>query len=96
MPAPVFGEGVSSAMVDWNRFVPSDIEYDFDRDKLAVHHITYIEAVDCFFSDFEIRRNKSYRDRYQLIGHTLGGRRLQIIFQLKPENVVRIITGWDV
>jgi len=52
--------------------------------------------VECFFSDFEVRRNKSYRDRYQLIGKTIGGRRLKLIFQLKPENVVRIITGWDV
>jgi len=52
--------------------------------------------VECFSSDFEVRRNKSYRDRYQLIGKTIGGRRLKLIFQLKPENVVRIITGWDV
>jgi uncharacterized DUF497 family protein len=54
------------------------------------------EAVECFFSDFEVRRNKSYRDRYQLIGTTFGGRRLKIIFQLKPGNVVRIITGWQI
>ena len=83
-------------MVNWNRFVPSDFEYDFDRDKLAVHRITYMEAVECFFSDFEIRRNKSYHDRFQLIGCSLGGRRLKIIFQLKPGDIVRIITGWDV
>ncbi len=48
-----------------------------------------------FFSDFEVRRNKSYKDRYQLIGRTIGGRRLKIIFQLKPGNIVRIITGWQ-
>ena len=35
-----------------------------------------------------------YRDRYQLLGRTIGGRRLKVIFQLKPDNVVRIITGW--
>jgi hypothetical protein len=29
-----------------------------------------------------------------LIGGTFGGRRLKIIFQLKPNKVVRIITGW--
>jgi len=23
-----------------------------------------------------------------------GGKRLKVIFQLKPDNVVRIITGW--
>jgi uncharacterized DUF497 family protein len=83
-------------MVDWHRFVPADFEYDFGSDKLAVHGITLEEAVECFFSDFQVQRNKSYRDRYQLIGRTLGGRRLKIIFQLKPKQVVRIITGWQV
>ncbi|MBM4050258.1 MAG: hypothetical protein FJ279_34620 [Planctomycetes bacterium] len=84
----------SHHVVNWHRFRPADFEYDFERDELAAHHVTFEEAVDCFFSDFEIRRNKSYPDRYQLIGRTTGGRRLKIIFQLKPENVVRIITGW--
>ena len=81
-------------MVRWNRFTPSDFEYDFDRDKLAAHRVTFDEAVECFFSDFQVRRNKKYKDRYQLIGGTLGGRKLKIIFQLKPGNVVRIITEW--
>ncbi|HEX8000941.1 MAG TPA: hypothetical protein VF528_21345 [Pyrinomonadaceae bacterium] len=83
-------------MVDWNRFEPTDFEYDFQRDELAAHHITFEEAVECFFSDFEVRRNKSYKDRYQLLGRTIGGRALKIIFQLKPDNIVRIITGWDI
>jgi uncharacterized DUF497 family protein len=83
-------------MVNWHRFTPSDFEYDIERDKLAVHRVTFEEAVECFFSDFEVRRNKSFRDRYQLVGRTQGGRVLKIIFQLKPNNVVRIITGWDV
>lgn len=81
-------------MVNWHRFTPSNFEYDFEYDKLSAHRVTFNEAVECFFSDFEIRRNKSFRDRYQVIGTTLGGRRLKIIFQLKPDNVVRIITGW--
>lgn len=83
-------------MVDWNRFVPADFEYDFDHDKLSAHRLTFEEVVECFFSDFEVRRNKSYTDRYQLIGRTDGGRRLKIIFQIKPGNIVRIITGWDI
>lgn len=83
-------------MVDWNRFTPTDFEYDFEHDKLAAHHVTFDEAVECFFSDFEVRRNKSYRDRYQLVGRTVGGRSLKIIFQLKPGDVVRIITGWPI
>lgn len=81
-------------MVNWSRFVPTDIEYDFANDKLAVHHITIDEAIQCFFNDFEVRRNKQYQDRYQLIGRTIGGRKLKLIFQLKPRGVVRIITGW--
>jgi len=82
--------------MNWSSFTPTDFEYDFDRDELAAHRVSFEEAVECFFSDFEIRRNKSYRDRYQLFGKTIGGRRLKIIFQLKPRSVVRIITGWPV
>jgi hypothetical protein len=29
-----------------------------------------------------------------LIGSTLGGRKLKVIFQVKPGSIVRIITGW--
>ncbi len=81
-------------MVDWHRFTPSNFEYDFERDKVFEHSVTFEEAVDCFFSDFEIRRNKRFRDRYQLVGKTSGGRKLKVIFQMKPGNIVRIITGW--
>jgi hypothetical protein len=66
-------------VVIWRRFTPSDFEYDFERDKLSKHSVT----LECFFSDFEIRRNKRFPDRYQLTGETAGGRRLKIIFQLK-------------
>ena len=81
-------------MVDWRRFIPSSFEYDFEGDKLAAHAVTFEEAVECFFSDFEIRRNKKFLDRYQLIGKTFGGRKLKVIFQLKSGSIVRIITGW--
>lgn len=81
--------------MDWSRFFPSDFEYDFERDELAAHRITFEEAVECFFNDFEVRRNKSFRDRFQLLGRTIGGRPLKLIFQLKQGNIVRIITGWD-
>ena len=83
-------------MVDWSRFIPSDFEYDFEADELDRHAVAFDEAVECFFSDFEVRRNKKYRDRFQLLGRTIGGRRLKIIFQLKEGNVVRIITGWQI
>ena len=80
--------------MNWNQFTPSDFEYDFERGKLAEHRVSFEEAVECFFSDFEIRRNKKFRDRFQLIGRTLGGRKLKIIFQLKPKSLIRVITGW--
>lgn len=83
-------------MVNWQHFSPSDFEYDFDQDKLAAHKVTFNEAMECFLSSFEVRRNKRFTDRYQLIGTTVGGRRLKVIFQLKPGNVVRIVTGWPV
>jgi uncharacterized DUF497 family protein len=81
-------------VVRWNDFTPADFEYDFENDKLAAHRVTFDEAVECFFSDFQVRRNKKFKDRYQLIGSTLGGRKLKIIFQLKTDSIVRIITGW--
>jgi uncharacterized DUF497 family protein len=83
-------------VVNWQNFTPADFEYDFERDELAAHHVTFDETVECFFSSYEVRRNKSYPDRYQLIGRTISGRQLKIIFQLKPEYMVRIITGWDI
>lgn len=82
--------------MDWSKFVPTDFEYDFEHDKLLAHHITLKEVVECFYNDFEIRRNKSFKDRYQLSGETFGGRHLKVIFQLKPNRIVRIITGWDI
>ena len=83
-------------MVNWNRFQPSDFEYDFASDKLAAHAVSFEEAVECFFSDFVVRRNRQFKDRFQLIGRTWAGRSLKTIFQLKPGKVVRIVTGWPV
>ena len=81
-------------MVDWSRFTPSDLEYDFETANLAAHGVQFAEVVECFVGDFRVLRNKRFRDRYQLLGTTFGGRRLKVIFQLKPKGVVRIITGW--
>ncbi len=71
-------------MVNWNRFIPTDFEYDRERDKLFVHRILFEEAVECFFSDYEVGRNKTYKDRYQLIGSTIGGKTLKSFFNLNP------------
>ena len=53
-----------------------------------------MKPFNVFFNEFIVLRNKKFRDRWQLLGRTNGGRKLKIIFQLKPKNVVRIITGW--
>lgn len=82
-------------MVKWDEFEPSDFEYDFDTDELAAHRITFEEAVQVFENEYRVLRNKGCRDRRQILGVTDGGRRLKLIVQIKPGNVVRIITGWD-
>jgi uncharacterized DUF497 family protein len=81
--------------MDWSKFNPTNFEYDFESDKLSFHRISFREAVECFHNEFQVRKNKSFSDRYQLIGETFGGRKLKIIFKLKPNSVVRIITGWE-
>lgn len=80
----------------WDEFIPSEFEYDWEKDKLREHNVTFEEAVETFINDYEIRRNKRFRDRWQLIGRTDRGRKLKIIFQLKSGNIVRIITGWQI
>ena len=82
--------------MDWTKFIPSEFEYDEEKDKLSKHGVTIDEAIECFFYDFVVQRNKSFKDRWQLLGRTSGGRSLKIIFQLKPKKVVRIITGWPI
>ena len=46
--------------MDWSRFIPSDFEYDWESDKLAEHGVSFEEAVETFFSDYEVRRNKRF------------------------------------
>lgn len=81
--------------MDWSKFEPTEFEYDENKDELFHHRVSLKEAIETFYNDFEIRRNKSYSDRYQLTGRIAGGRKLKIIFQLKQDRIVRIITGWD-
>ena len=32
--------------MNWRNFTPSDIEYDFEADKLSEHDLTYEEVVE--------------------------------------------------
>ena len=55
-------------MVDWHRFIPTDFEYDFEKNKLAAHGVTFEEAVECFFSDFQVRRKSPTKTAISLLG----------------------------
>lgn len=48
--------------MDWSKFEPTDFEYDFERDELFGHRVDFNEAVECFYNDFQVRRNKSFTD----------------------------------
>jgi uncharacterized DUF497 family protein len=82
-------------MSNWNEFIPDDIEYDFENDKLHKHALTIKETVQCFYNPFSIRKNKKFKDRFKMIGKTDTGKTLCIIFQLKKKKTIRIITGWE-
>jgi uncharacterized DUF497 family protein len=81
--------------MNWRNFVPSNFEYDWEEDHLGRHFISFEEAVETFTNEYIVRPNKQFNDRFQLIGKTNGGRKLKIIFQLKSNKIVRIITGWE-
>ncbi len=34
--------------MNWSRFTPKDFEYDFERDELAAHRVSFEEAIECF------------------------------------------------
>jgi len=41
--------------MDRSKFAPTDFEYDFERYELFEHRVTFSEAVECFYKDFQIR-----------------------------------------
>ena len=83
-------------MPKWNTFIPSGFEYDYDNDKLHAHNLMIDEVIQCFSNDYSIRKNKKYLDRFKLLGKTDTGKNICLIFQLKKNNIVRIITAWEI
>ena len=83
-------------MVYWQKFNPSDFEFEFDEAELAGHAITIDEAIEVIWNGFEVRRNKRYHGGYQILGITDSGRTLKLIVYEKSQGVIRVITGWDV
>ncbi|HYV41457.1 MAG TPA: hypothetical protein VEO02_06665 [Thermoanaerobaculia bacterium] len=82
-------------MVNWTKFDPASFEFEFDEDKLEAHGLTPDEVAQCFWNAFEVRCNKSFHDRYQIVGRTDAGRALKLIVQVKS-RVIRVITGWPI
>ena len=39
---------------------------------------------------------KTKRGHYLAMGPTIDGRHLTVVFELKKDGIVRVITGWDV
>lgn len=38
---------------------------------------------------------KTRKGHYVALGPTIDGRFLTLVFELKPDGIVRVITGWD-
>ena len=80
-------------MVNWTRFDPDDFDFEFAISKLEAHDVSGEEAAEVFAKPFDVRRNKSYRDRYRITGTTDAGRLLLLIVHVQ-ERRIRVITGW--
>ncbi|HEX5720401.1 MAG TPA: hypothetical protein VF179_29875 [Thermoanaerobaculia bacterium] len=80
-------------MVNWNRFDAADYELEFDEDKLAAHGIGVEEAAELFWNGIIIRKNKRFKDRFQIVGRSDSGRTLKLIVHVKGKKL-RVITGW--
>ena len=75
---------------------------DENEAELWAHRIRYFEVDECFDNAHTVvphRKSKSkpekYGDRYEIRGHTDGGRKLFIVVQHLAANWVRPITAWD-
>ena len=69
-------------MVDWNRFNPTDFEYDFDNDKLGNHRVTFEEAVECFFRILRLEEIKHSKTVINFMAKQLEGGNSKSFFNL--------------
>jgi uncharacterized DUF497 family protein len=56
----------------WHPFDPASFEYEFNEEKLAEHGVAVREAAEVFWNGFDVRRNKSFKDRYQVTSLSLS------------------------
>jgi uncharacterized DUF497 family protein len=80
-------------VVDWTHFNLEDFDFEFAISKLEAHDVSVEEAAEVFEKPFDVRRNKSYRDRYRITGTTDAGRLLRLIVHVQLRRI-RVITGW--
>jgi uncharacterized DUF497 family protein len=83
-------------VVFWQKFDPSDYEFEFDEDELGRHRVAVMEAAEVFWNGFETRKNKRAGTGYQIVGRTDAGRTLKLIAYERAKGVIRVITGWDI
>lgn len=72
---------------------------DFEWDEGNILHMELSHGIDPqeaeeIFAIWPLFR-RTKRGHYVVFGQTSGGRYLTIVFELKPQGVVRAITGWD-
>ncbi len=72
-----------------------DIEWDAGNVlHLELNHgIRPEEAEDVFAGEPRVRKTK--KGHYKAFGRTSAGRLLVIVFEMKPKQTARPITGWD-
>lgn len=68
--------------------------FDWDKrniDHIARHNVEPEEAEEVFFDKPLIRRSRD--GRYIALGQSWAGRYLAVVFELRPGNIIRVITA---
>jgi len=72
-------------------------EFEWDDDNIrhiAKHHVSPEEVEDVAFDDEPwIRRGK--KERRYMLGYTIGGRYLFVVYVVKGGGIARVITAMD-
>ena len=69
-------------MVDWTRFNPADLEYDFYNDKLGAHKVTLKKLLNVFFRILKFEEIKHSKTVINFIARQLEGENSKLFFNL--------------
>ena len=73
----------------------SEFEWDDGNElHLALRHGIEPEEAEEVFAVAPLFR-KTRRGHYAAFGRTQAGRLLVVVFERRPDRVIRVITGWD-